>query len=727
MSSLSPSTNQALLEIGTEELPPGFLASLPARLSELTDKLLTDARLSAGSITVWTTPRRIALLLNDLPAAQPDDTVVHNGPPVRIAFDADGKPTKPAEAFAKKVGVAVGDLATDESGKEPTLTYTQQVTGQPTPQVLGDVFAAIINGLQGPRFMRWGNYELRFPRPIHWLVGLWNDEPLSFSLGHLHAGAQTRGHRLYAPEPITIPSVSAYETTLHDAGHVVVNPHKRQQMILAALAEQEKQHKGTLINNEGLLAEVVNITEWPWVFAGKFDADYLTLPKAVITTVMASHQRYFALENSKGELLPLFLGASNGDPAAVDNIVVGNQKVLKARLNDASFFLEADMKKPLTERGKDLAGITFQRGLGSMAQKTERMVSLVPMLAKDLSLPAVDLQAAQLAKADLTTHMVSEFTELEGHIGEEYARRQGQPEVVAKALSEHYQPRFQGDALPQTPAGTVVSLADKLDTLVCVLAQPKVKMPTGSSDPLGLRRLVNGVLLMLMEDDRPVVSLKNWCQSAYNQVPLDEKCEWDTLWNERLVPFVVQRLRSLWQENATPHDVQDALLAENLSGVPHVLGRLATLPSHAKRLTAIVTDANNYTALVVPATRIKKILGKHYAPGAEFSSIDETLLTESAEKNLYAALTKATSGVEAQWALLTDAQQKTVAAMAPAVDAFFEDVMVNADDAAVKQNRQTLLSVALGLYSRLGDITLLQEPDAAATKQPGAELATSLV
>ncbi len=731
MSAPAHENNHALLEIGTEELPPGFLAGLPACLTELTTKLLADARLSAGNITVWTTPRRIALLLADMPATQPDDTVAHKGPPVRIAFDADGKPTKPAEAFAKKVGVSVSKLATDDSGKEPTLTYTEEVTGQPTQQVLGEVFAAIINGLQGPRFMRWGEYDLRFPRPIHWLVGLWNESPLEFSVGHLRAGTQTRGHRLYAPIPIAIPSVSAYEATLRDEGHVVVNPAKRRTIILEALAEQEKKHQGQLIQNDALLSEVVSITEWPWVFAGKFSADYLTLPKAVITTVMASHQRYFALENNAGDLLPVFLGASNGDPAAVDNIVVGNQKVLKARLNDAQFFLEADMNTPLTERNEQLCGMTFQKGLGTMAQKGERLLALVPTIAQDLGIAKGDIGlvevAAKVAKADLTTHMVTEFTELEGHIGQAYATRQGLPTAVAVAIREHYQPRFQGDELPQTPAGTVVSLADKIDTLVCVLAQPNVKMPTGSSDPLGLRRLVNGVLLMLMEDGRPVISVEQWCNVAYAQAPLAEKADWQTVWAERLVPFVVQRLRSLWQETALPHDVQDALLADTLPGVPHVLERLATLPAHAESLAAMATDSEQYTALVVPATRMKKILGTHYNASAAVRDINDALLVETAEKNVYNALTKAVAGMEPSWGLLTGAQQTAVAAMAPAVDAFFEDVMVNADDAKVKENRQLLLSVALQAYSRLGDITQLQEPAVPAHTTPGAKLAASSV
>lgn len=715
----------ALIELLTEELPPGFLATLPEKLTNLWGKALSDARLIENEgdinnhITVWLTPRRIAVQLTGLPEQQPGQTIQHKGPPLRIAFDADGTPTRAAEAFAKKCGVSVNDLNKTDIGKETVLTYTEDVTGQPTPTVLGEIILTIVDALQGPRFMRWGNYDLRFPRPIHGLVALWNDDVIPATVHHLTAGRTTMGHRLLANHAVSIPSAGAYSETLASDGHIMVDAAQRRATIVDALETAAKKAGGQWIANDDLLNEVVAITEQPWVFTGTFAEDYLALPKPVIVTVMASHQRYFAVEKPNGELLPVFLGVSNGVPKAESAIVAGNERVLRARFNDATFFLDADMAKPLADRVDDLAGITFQRGLGTLAEKTQRLEILAPKLASDLGLSETGdvAQAARLAKTDLTTQMVFEFTELEGLIGQAYARRQGLSENIATALAEQYQPRFQGDVLPTTDIGRVLSLTDKLDTLVCVLSQPKVSMPTGSKDPLGLRRMVNGILLMLMTGGTPTVNFENWANAAYEQVPLTEKADWETVWTERFRPFVLQRLNSLLTDQGMGQDIQQAVIADGILGVPDVLNRLPHLTNHQQVLENLSSET--LVALLEPANRLQRILGKHYSPVANMGEIDPKLFETDQEKQVYDGLNAFwTSQNDSAWQLLTAEQVGVLVTWQQPIAAFFDAVMVNADDAAVKENRYQLLRAALTAYYRLGNLTQLRAELPVAQTEP---------
>jgi glycyl-tRNA synthetase beta chain len=704
-------SNTALIELLTEELPPGFLKALPDKLTRLWSDALTEARLpleSPEQLTVWFTPRRIAVKVAGLPVMQPGQTVEQKGPPCRIAFDNDGNPTKAAEAFAKKCGVPVGQLEQTQLGKETFLTYTQQVEGRPTPEVLAELIPMIIDGLQGPRFMRWGDYDLRFPRPIHGLVALWGDELIPAKVHHLVSQQTTMGHRLFANHPIPIPSADDYEMSLLDDAHVMVDQAKRQQTVIDALNVKAAAVQGQWILNDDLLEEVVAITEKPWVFTGHIQDDYLALPKPVLVTVMASHQRYFAVEKANGDLLPTFLGVSDGQPQAEATIVAGNERVLRARFNDAKFFLDADMATPLVERVSDLSGITFQRGLGTLAEKSQRVEQLVATIAKDLNIPVTAelTQAAQLAKTDLTTQMVFEFTELEGLIGEEYARRQGLPDDVAKAISEQYLPRFQGDSLPVTDIGRVVSLADKVDTLVCVLSQPKVSMPTGSKDPMALRRLVNGVLLMLMTPETPSVDLEGWLKAAYQQVPLKEKADWTVVWDERCQPFIRQRLNSLLADKGWALYEQAAVIADGVAGLPPVWQRLTMLDEHLDVLRGL--SAKTWEALLAPANRLQRFLSKNYTPITAVAEIKPDLFEGDDETKVFELVKAFWSARSSEWALLGKSEIENLASWAAPVDSLFENVMMNADDPALKANRYALLNAALTAYYRLGDLTQWQ-------------------
>ncbi|MFN8614971.1 MAG: glycine--tRNA ligase subunit beta [Vampirovibrionales bacterium] len=531
-----PHPHTALVELYTEELPPAFCQSAPSALKQLIAERLnpllnTDC---SNHITVWVTPRRLALSITSLPAQPADQTLIHKGPPVRIGLDANGNPTPAAVSFAAKCNTSVEQLTQQTIGKETYLVATETVVGRPMPQVLAEVIPAALDALQGPRFMRWGDYALKFPRPILGLAALWNDQLLPMTYHHLTATNTTVGHRWHCPKALTLNHAATYESQLEVEGKVLVNSAKRRALIEQQLAEAANKLGGALIENSDLLDEVTCIVEWPFVVTGHIEDHYMTLPDHVITTVMASHQRYFSVQQhteqnfdggtveSTGKLRPVFLAVSNGLPAAAETIRLGNEKVLKARLNDAVFFYNADTQKTLAQRVPDLAGMTFQKGMGTMENKAKRLELLVQHLGPQYGLNASEQslanQAALLAKADLATQLVFEFTELEGYIGRVYAEKEGLPNEVCQALQQHYWPQFQGDWLPKTPVAQTVALADKLDTLVAAMSPQKATLPTGSRDPLGLRRMANGVLLILLNHSQPF-DLKAAIETVVQNLP----------------------------------------------------------------------------------------------------------------------------------------------------------------------------------------------------------------
>lgn len=687
-----------LFEIGTEELPPGFLSTIDSWIKNHLTQALKDALIPADSIEVYTTARRIGILLNGLPTEQPDQTENLTGPPLRIAKDKEGNWSKAALAFSKKCAVEPEQLETKDNGKEECLGLTRTVEGKQTPDVLKAILPTMLDAMQGPRFMRWGDHSIRFPRPIQWLTALWDDQTLPVTYHHLTASNTSRGHRFLAHKLVTFTHASQYLVQLRTEGHVIASPKERRTTIEQDLANAAKKLDGTLMPNEDLLDEVCQLVESPSVITGNFDTKYLKLPTAVVQTVLASHQKYFTIEKN-GKLLPHFLAISNAAPEAAHTICTGYEKVVVARLSDAEFFFAEDQKKPLSQRIDDLSGMTFQRKLGTMKDKTERLITLARIIGQQTDLNDAELQqlveAAQLSKTDLTTHMVFEFTELEGTIGTAYALHQGIHPAVAHAIEEHYQPRFQGDELPQSLTGALLSITDKVDTLATVLSQEKVSMPTGSKDPIGLRRMVNGLLLTLNHHGFNL-SIKESVQAAYDALTFENKTDFNTLWHERLRPFILQRLNSLLSDEGFRPD-QIEFLCDLSALNKDVLDDLPDLFNRGQQLKQLETIQNTLHALYTPANRLSRILAKQ-GTLAELvkTPINPSHFEHDEERELFS---------------LTQVSIQNISELAnwqPAIDQFFDKVLVNADNPTIKANRLSLLAHIYTPYAQLGNWGHLQ-------------------
>ncbi len=688
------------VEIGTEELPAGFLKTVQNALTHQVQSRLDALALAVKAITVEKTPRRLVIRLEGVPEAQAERTEVIKGPPVAMAFQEDGTASKALEGFLRKNNTSLEACTQETIGGTAYMVYRKTQAGQAVKTLIGDLIADSVLSLEGPRFMRWANNSKLFPRPIRWLLGFWNNEPLHFAmhLGDeaLHSGTTTRGHRLLGEAEIEIKNPQDYVEKLASQGKVILSTQKRMDLVVAQLNEKASELGGRAIIDADLLEEVANILEYPSVIVGRFDEAYLNIPKPVLITVMKAHQRYFPVENEAGELMPYFLVASNGDVQFASNIRVGNERVLVARFEDAKFFYEDDIKTPLASRLEALDGVTFQKGLGSLKAKTQRIQRLAYAFGEALALTEAQRQhierAALLCKTDLVTSMVFELTELQGEIGRYYALKQGEPDAVATAIQEHYLPRFQGDDLPESLEGMVLSLADKLDTLVALFSQSKTKMPSGSKDPLGLRRLVNGVLLTILNFNLHI-NIETWCEHAFQNLGDLSEESWASTW-ERIEGFMRQRLNSHLSEMGYTPDLVQAIEA-SLSAwqdLPLFVAKIDALK--IKRLDA----PDLFNALYTPANRIDKIIGKHYNPHAQLVDVRESLFELQAEGDLYQAVCKA----------VLQNSTLAIAELAPLVERFFDDVMVMSENEAVRQNRLTFLSALHTLYlNRYGRLSLL--------------------
>ena len=678
-----------LFEIGAEEIPAGFMPNILGQLKTLAETKLNDAHLPFESIATYGTPRRLALIVKGLADTSAEISERHKGPSASIAYDADGNATKAAIGFARGKGLDVADLVVEDG-----YIYAETKTaGVPAKDIVTDMLPQLITGLNFPKSMHWGNLDAKFVRPVRWLVALLDEEVIPVEFATVKSGNVTRGHRFLGADEITIKNAASYVDTLKE-NFVMVDQDARRELISKQLHDIAASKNASIVWDDDLLEEINYLVEWPTALCGGFEESYLALPDAAIITPMKDHQRYFPLVDQDGKLLPMFLTVRNGSDHSIEVVQAGNERVLRARLDDAKFFFNEDRKKPLIDRQDGLTKIVFQEGLGNLADKTERLLTLGRVFSEECELHedarVVLERATELAKTDLTTGMVTEFTELQGVMGKEYALLDGESPEVAEAIFEQYLPRFAGDVLPQTEAGKVLSIIDKIDNIVATFSRGLI--PTGSQDPYALRRQTIGILNILLGSEWNI-SLRPIIVESMNllNVPADKQ---DELLGQ-VEEFITLRLKNIFLDREVPHHVIDLLLSNNELSVADAEGLV-------KALLANRIDEN--VELVQAFTRMYNLV-----KDVTYTGVDENLLKEDAERALYEMATKASEASIDAWDKNDyDAVVAVPATLVPAINKFFEDVMVMDKDEAIKANRLQLVRLAYSVMAIIGDISALK-------------------
>ena len=678
-----------LFEIGAEEIPAGFMPNILGQLKQLAETKLNDAHLPFESIATYGTPRRLALIVKGLADTSAEISERHKGPSASIAYDADGNATKAAIGFARGKGLDVADLVVEDG-----YIYAETKTaGVPAKDIVTDMLPQLITGLNFPKSMHWGNLDAKFVRPVRWLVALLDEEVIPVEFATVKSGNVTRGHRFLGADEITIKNAASYVDTLKE-NFVMVDQDARRELISKQLHDIAASKNASIVWDDDLLEEINYLVEWPTALCGGFEESYLALPDAAIITPMKDHQRYFPLVGQDGKLLPMFLTVRNGSDHSIEVVQAGNERVLRARLDDAKFFFNEDRKKPLIDRQDGLTKIVFQEGLGNLADKTERLLTLGRVFSEECELHedarVVLERATEIAKTDLTTGMVTEFTELQGVMGKEYALLDGESPEVAEAIFEQYLPRFAGDVLPQTEAGKVLSIIDKIDNIVATFSRGLI--PTGSQDPYALRRQTIGILNILLNSEWNI-SLRPIIVESMNllNVPAEKQ---DKLLGQ-VEEFITLRLKNIFLDREVPHHVIDLLLSNNELSVADAEGLV-------KALLANRIDEN--IELVQAFTRMYNLV-----KDVTYTGVDESLLKEDAERALYEAATKASEASIDAWDNNDyDAVVAVPATLVPTINTFFEDVMVMDKDEAIKANRLQLVRLAYSVMAIIGDISALK-------------------
>ena len=678
-----------LFEIGAEEIPAGFMPNILGQLKTLAETKLNDAHLPFESIATYGTPRRLALIVKGLADTSAEISERHKGPSASIAYDADGNPTKAAIGFARGKGLDVADLVVEDG-----YIYAETKTaGVPAKDIVTDMLPQLITGLNFPKSMHWGNLDAKFVRPVRWLVALLDEEVIPVEFATVKSGNVTRGHRFLGADEITIKNAASYVDTLKE-NFVMVDQDARRELISKQLHDIAASKNASIVWDDDLLEEINYLVEWPTALCGGFEESYLALPDAAIITPMKDHQRYFPLVGQDGKLLPMFLTVRNGSDHSIEVVQAGNERVLRARLDDAKFFFNEDRKKPLIDRQDGLTKIVFQEGLGNLADKTERLLKLGRVFGEECGLhedAAVVLErATELAKTDLTTGMVTEFTELQGVMGKEYALLDGESPEVAEAIFEQYLPRFAGDVLPQTEAGKVLSIIDKVDNIVATFSRGLI--PTGSQDPYALRRQTIGILNILLGSEWNI-SLRPIFKASMEllNVPAEKQ---DELLGQ-VEEFFTLRLKNIFLDREVPHHVIDLLLSNNELSVADAEGLVNAL---------LANRIDENVELVQAYTRMYNLV-----KDVEYTGINSDLLKEDAEKALFEAASKASEASLAAWEAGDYAAVVAVpATLVPTINQFFEDVMVMDKDEAIKANRLQLVRLAYSVMAIIGDISALK-------------------
>jgi len=688
-----------LLEIGTEELPPKALLKLALAFANGIRDGLDKAELEFDEVNYFATPRRLTVMVTGLDTAQTDKEVLKRGPAIKAAYNDAGEPTPATLGFAKSCGVEISELETMETDKGSWLTYLAQEKGKPTVELISEIAETALSRLPIPKRMRWGNGSIEFVRPVHWVVAMFGTETIDCSILGIKAGNQTFGHRFHHPDAIQLKSAESYQQQLEETGKVIVDFNQRKTIIKEAVNKAAEEANGLAVIDENLLDEVTALVEWPVAISGIFDDKYLKLPDEVLIATMQGHQKYFPVVDKKNNLLPCFVTVANIESKSPDVIRLGNQRVISPRLSDAEFFWQRDNETTLADLGPKLADVVFQQKLGSLADKSVRIMSLAISMADMLGIDsALAARAATLSKCDLLTDMVREFPELQGVIGRYYAINNGEDTEVAIALEEQYMPRFAGDQIPQSKTGQIISIADKLDTLVGIFAIGKA--PTGDKDPFALRRAALGVLRIMIEGQLELdlkVCLNKAVENYDAELTTDELGMNELVW--QVFDFMMERLRKYYIDQGISVDNFEAVL---------MLKPAQPYDFH-RRINAVVQFRKlpEAESLAAANKRISNILKQ--AKAQNNIQINDDLLQEAAEQNLAAALNSIKEKINP---LLENSEYELVlrelAGLKDDVDVFFNDVMVMCEDEAIKNNRLALLNQLSNLFLKTADISRLQ-------------------
>lgn len=687
------STRDLIFEIGCEELPSSVLYSAIEQLERAVPEAFRRARLEYDTISVLGSPRRLAVLVTGLAEVQPDSVEQHKGPAAKIAFDADGVPTPAAAGFARGKGVPVESLEVVDDEGGAYVWATVESAGAPATEVLPELLERLIGGLDWAKSMRWGDGDARFPRPVRWLLALFGGEVVPVRFAGLTAGSMTRGHRFLAPGEVPIAAAEEYVGAL-EAACVLVDQNTRAHMLREQIEVVAAEQDGSAVVPEKTFAEVVNLVEWPTVAAGRFDEEFLEVPREILEHAMESHQRYFPLQDAAGNLAAAFIVAHNGDPERTAGIVAGHERVIRARLADAAFFYREDLATPLEGWLPKLEHVVFQEKLGTLADKTARITRLATRLAEMVGAGADEtaqaVRAAHLAKADLVTSAVIEFTDLQGVMGRYYAEASGETPEVALAIEEHYRPRFSDDAPPSTRAGRIVAIADKADTICGIFAAGLA--PKGSSDPFALRRSAIGILAMAL-DDMPVRLDELISEALAGYGSLAEEQAEET--GAAIKVFFIARLQGILQDRGYSHDVVEAVLASESNDPADVLARAEALKAASEQAPEVFENLSvAYKRAANLAREAEPVFASELA-GEHEITLDHAL--RQAEGTVRSLM----SGRD------YDAVLAAFSAMREPIDAFFENVLVMDEDLAVRANRLGLLARFVALFALFADLSRL--------------------
>lgn len=682
-------------EIGTEEIPAFDLAGAVKQLSTMVPSLLDDAAIPHGAVKIFSSPRRLIVIAEEIPEATEEKNEVFKGPSAKIAFDTEGNPTKAAQGFARGKGVDPSSLVV-EDGYVYARTHTPSVN---VASLLSSVLNKIIHGLSWPRSQRWGVQSEYFTRPVRWIVALFGNEVIDFTFAGLVAGRTTYGHRFLAPGPFEVADADSLVDVVRSAS-VIPSEAEREQVIREGVAKAEAETGFTVVLHPKTLVEVINLAEYPTVLVGTFDEEFLKVPEEIIVDAMLVHQRYFPLYDKDGKLTNRFIVVSNGDPACAETIVDGNERVVRARLYDAKFFYDEDLKQPLESYVDHLGEVVFQEKLGTMLDKTNRIQRLADHLAEDAGLAGQDLsdveRAARLCKADLVTSAVVEFTSVQGVMGSYYAAASGETAQVAQAIEQHYRPRFAGDEAPDTVVGKIVAIADKLDTVCGLFAVGQG--PTGSSDPFALRRSAIGIVAMLSGKDAVEVSLVAAIDAALASYA-QQGIEFDTDAVRRdVIEFFITRTKVMMRDAGNSIDAIDAVLSAGIQEPVELINRVSALEAARSEQPEVFED------LATAYARANNLCDSKLG-----TEVNEGLLSE-VEQALVRAVGQAESNVAS--ALENNnyaAALSELAALRKPIDLFFENTMVMDEDQTLRENRLRLLNSFVAVFANVADFALLSK------------------